>query len=136
MSTDPNAPVVDQSGNVQVTDAAEPVEGTNVVVPENEKPLDKDGHALVPGTPDEQIVANRLDAPIDYKTDLEAIVADLDKVLHNLGNDLSNAVTSDDKNERVAGVQLRLALDSLQGARDYIAGIDPAGGGIGVKEGV
>lgn len=73
---------------------------------------------------------------VDYTSHLESIVADLDGVIHSLGNDLSVAVVSDVQSERVAGVSLRLALDALQSARDVVASVNPSGAPVGVKAGV
>lgn len=132
---------VDQAGAVQVNPADSEFVNEGVVAP-NERPLDKDGNPLVPGTPDEQIVADRVDGPVlatntDYSTHVEEITAKLDELITLLGKDLSDAVLSEFKHERVAGITLRLAVEALQTARRVIGSLDLSGSGaVGVSSGV
>lgn len=135
------SPVVDQAGNVQVNPADSTFVAEGVVAPA-ERPLDSNGDPLVPGTPDEQIVADRVDGPAlatntKYAAHIEEITAKLDDLITLLGQDTSDAVLSEFKHERVAGVALRMALDTLQTTRAVLGGLDLSGSGaVGVNAGV
>lgn len=134
--------------NAKTTTVVQPVGhgGSDVEVekatdPLKQHPLGADGTPLVPGTPDTQIVADRNDAPtLVVHEHLTGVVEDLDKVIASLGDDLSKAVLSEHKYERVAGVGLRIALEALQSARDVVNSFAPEGatrgGPVGTRSGV
>lgn len=104
---------------------------------DQQSPLGPDGTPLVPGTPDSQIVADRADAPAVVRTDaLNQIADDLQKVITELGQDLSAAVQSDEKSHRLEGIALRVALDALQGAHRVIANYQEPSTGPAVSSGV
>ena len=119
MST-PETQPLDQNGNPIAPDVL------------HASPLGPDGTPLVPGTPDAQIVSDRADAPAVVRTDaLNQIADDLQKVIVELGQDLSEAVQSDEKFKRLEGIALRVALDALQGAHRVIANyVEPSTGPV------
>jgi ABC-type sulfate transport system permease subunit len=80
--------------------------------------------ALVPGTPDAEVhaqYANTVNPAATTHADLPAVVEELDRIIGELGADLSVAVVSDDQAQRVSGIGLRLAIEALQDARNVVA---------------